>query len=907
MTSTANLASEAHLKAMGKMFERSEEVQTVSMAKTMRTMSTDRAWHVLHKSNLTNPVLLEVKAAVTKKHHRHLRKRVDPSNPKGYSGVEGARQMLNEMIYEQMLGYDQKITYCVNSYSSLCVEMEMDRGEIQSANYIAANARELILDSQATINKCEVAIPTLKQQLEDHHKQCEEDIAEMQAELKMIEEDIEVMTTILQMTTCKNLLQYQKELRPMRCMNQCTHRSFITFNHEGLHKMISKMKSTRGQKLLHDGLADLMGTEFLQQNGNSTQDPVVTKFNNPPTPRTDVPADPCTDPDAGSPSNAVRTAGQDKCTIGKGPNCDKLQERFLLIQAGIVDQRNALMEDISDMEHHCRETAATITAAIQHKEQELNEAQTSLAAAMEKEANAGESGRTANDHHKELETQLKSAMDACTREYEHYESEICAMKKIRAEVYKIQGSGTADEVYVDCQVSEWDEGECSAECHMRGDEYPQQKLVRSILTHPDKGTKCLPLEEVKHCNMESCPVDCVVSSWSEWSSCTAECGGGDRQRLKEVHTAAAHGGKECGEVQEVVACHTQSCDPDCELEPWTGWSLCSKDCDGGTRHRVRYVETEAKGEGTCPDSKDEERLQYKECNMHACLTEGAHDCSNYHNDHTFYTCISLPTCCQGYIGMGTQDDRAQCMPEHFTHDASYSTTYPTQCGPQSQVMSCDATVDIVLLIDGSGSLGEEGWAAEKHAASMFVDAFSSSTASAKISTILYSGPSSWAGVYSCIGQSSDPVALETVCKIRTVNHMEADMAVVKSNIEGLSWPQGGTLTSMALMKAASELSLGRGHAEAIVVVITDGRPLSYRGTWMASRYVRKMARVMWMAVTENAPLRFIKWCATKRWQENVVVVHDFEELDTPMPINHLIADLCPSHGYEGKGKRQVLG
>jgi hypothetical protein len=221
-------------------------------------------------------------------------------------------------------------------------------------------------------------------------------------------------------------------------------------------------------------------------------------------------------------------------------------------------------------------------------------------------------------------------------------------------------------------------------------------------------------------------------------------------------------------------------------------------------------------------------------------------------------------------------------------------------------MSCDAMVDIVLLIDGSGSLGESGWAAEKWAAELFVDAFSSSTAQARISTILYSGPSSWAGVYSCIGQSSDPVALETVCKIKTVNHMEENMATVKSNIAGLEWPKGGTLTSMALMKAASELSVGRPDASAVVVVITDGRPLSFRGTWLASRYVRKQARVMWMAVTEHAPLKFIKRCATRRWEENVVVVDNFDELETPMPINHLIADLCPSHGYEGKGTSKIL-
>merc|ERR1719324_1471572 len=211
-------------------------------------------------------------------------------------------------------------------YAALCVEMELDRGEISAANYIAANAREIVLDAQATINKCEVAIPTLKLELENHHKQCKEDIEKMQAELKMIEEDIEVMTTILGMTTCEAMLQIQHELKPMKCVDKCTHKSFITFNHDGLQNVISKLKSTRAQKLFHDGLADLIGTEFLQQDPSTNATIVVTKFNNPPVPRTDVPSDPCNDPDAGAPSQDDKRAA--KCSISGSPQCEKLQERF---------------------------------------------------------------------------------------------------------------------------------------------------------------------------------------------------------------------------------------------------------------------------------------------------------------------------------------------------------------------------------------------------------------------------------------------------------------------------------------------------------------------------------------------------------------------------------------------------
>ena len=40
-------------------------------------------------------------------------------------------------------------------------------------------------------------------------------------------------------------------------------------------------------------------------------------------------------------------------------------------------------------------------------------------------------------------------------------------------------------------------------------------------------------------------------------------------------------------------------------------------------------------------------------------------------------------------------------------------------------------------------------------------------------------------------------------------------------------------------------------------------------------------------------LKEIKNWATRRWQENVVQVKTFEDLEKPEPMNHVIADICP--------------
>merc|ERR1719160_1995682 len=799
----------------------------------MKGMTVPNAVNVLQKHNLYTPALSQV-TGIALKGNNHLRKQ-----PVGYSGIDGARQLLNDMIFESMSKYDAEIAKCTEYYSKQCAAMEACRGQIAASNYIAANSRALILDSQANINKCEVDIPTRKLELKQHLLGCKHELGKMNARLKIVMGDIKVMTMILEMTDCeKKLLQVEK-LALRRCTDQCSHKSFVQFQHDGLQQKISQLQSSTSRDLMQDTFADMFegiesleSVEFLQL--DSQQAPVInkTEFNNPPVPRTKVPANPCNDPDGGAPSAATKRAA--KCTITKSPQCYKLQERFLLIQAGIKDDRDALLEDIASMEHHCEETEKTLETQIKDDEDMLSDAQVKLAFATEKEASAGETARQTAAEHEQLDADLKTQMKICTDNYLNFESELCALKKIRGELYKMKGDGHSG-FFQDCEVSKWDPEECTKKCKRKDGEYGEQKLMRSVLTHPDGGAKCLPLAAMRTCNQHPCPVDCKVSTWSGWSKCSAECGGGVQQRLREVNRAMKYGGKPCGATSESKACNAQACEKDCDLTEWTKWSYCSKDCDGGTRKRTKFVKVQPEGEGHCPGQWSSKRLQYKACNMKRCKVD-----------------------------------------------------------PGKEVMSCNNTLDIVFLIDGSGSLGKRGWDAEIIAAKKFVDAFSSTSAKAQMALILYSGPRTWGGVGKCTGKNGGKVDMEKTCKIKTITHFTKDMKKVKELIGGLSWPSGSTLTSLALQTAKAELALGRKEAKSIVVVITDGRPLSYRNTWLAAKNVRKSARLVWVPVTRYAPLKSIKSWATRRWQENVVQVKTFKDLEKPDMVNHVIANICPS-------------
>merc|ERR1719395_419964 len=166
---------------------------------------------------------------------------------------------------------------------------------------------------------------------------------------------------ILEMTDCDKKLVQMEKLALLHWNDQCTQKSFIEFKHNGLQEKVSKLQSSLSHELmqdtfkdLFDGIEGLESVEFLQTDAEIS--PVInkTKFSNPPVPRTKVPGNPCNDPDAGAPSAADKRAA--KCTIKKSPMCYKLQERFLLIQSGIEDERDELLEEIEMLEAFRDET-----------------------------------------------------------------------------------------------------------------------------------------------------------------------------------------------------------------------------------------------------------------------------------------------------------------------------------------------------------------------------------------------------------------------------------------------------------------------------------------------------------------------------------------------------------------------
>jgi hypothetical protein len=820
---------------MENVFARSEEAHLLSMTKIMKSLTIPKAMEVLSQRKLADSSTLEQVASLLA--GRQFKKSFLKAKQPGYSGIDGARNLLNDMIYESLSKYDSEIAKCTDFYSRQCALMEVARGAIAAANFVAANSRTLILDAQGNINRCEVAIPETKLELKQHIQKCKSELSKLNKRLKIVMGDIAVMTMILKMTDCETKFVQMNKFVMLRCENECTKKKYISFNQQALQHRVRQLKSQVSLGLLQEKFADMFdrnapvqSVQLMQVDSLGFQEPKVniTQFNNPPVPKTKVPGNPCNDPHQGAPSPEDKRAA--KCTIKKSPQCYKLQSRFLAIQGGIADERDQLLEDISALELACEEQKKTLETVIENDESLLASSNTKLAAATEKESTAGEEARQIAKENEQYNNDLVTQMKKCSANYINFETELCALKKIRGELYKLKGGGHSA-FFQDCEVSKWSPEECSKKC--AGGE---QKLTRGVLSQPEGGTKCLPLTAMKSCNNQPCPVDCKLHEWGGWSKCSAKCGGGVSQRLRDVKVAMRYNGKPCGQSSQTKACNPAACEKDCALSEWTSWTRCSKHCDGGTRKRQKFITSPAEGSGKCPGQWSEAKLQYQKCNMNRCkLPEGR------------------------------------------------------------STITCNKTMDVVLMIDECPKSGKEGFKHEIEAAKLLVDSFKGDgiTAAPNFAIIKYCGPRTWSGVSKCAGKSTEKVDVEKLCRVKVVQHFDEDLKKTKNNLNGLAFAKGTKLVALALLTAKAELTLGRKTAGSVVVTFTDGAPLSFRKTRLASRSLRKKARLLWVVVAKFSPLKDIKTWASRRWQENLVKVDSYTKLGQPETVTHIIADICP--------------
>lgn len=325
---------------------------------------------------------------------------------------------------------------------------------------------------------------------------------------------------------------------------------------------------------------------------------------------------------------ALRPPGRadDRCVTPKDSACGAmhLSSMKLLGEAeeGLDEVRARRFSDSEAHEEFLRRLNIQLTLLHETKWQ-LNGQMSEATAKMN---TVQELMRRAEQELRDAELQARRHRQQCTKGVEEILGhELCGLRALRAAAAGQSGSPVKPDDIVDCEVSDWTDGECSVSCDNQCTHSGRacggvRKGMRSVLQAANTyGAKCPPLERVVPCNQVRCPVDCELSEWSGWSSCTRACDGGVRQRTRSVLREPKHAGDACDAATETQPCHSGACSRECALDEWSEWSGCSAQCGGGVQQRTKAVLAPAHGvDGTCPADRDERRLEFRKCNQQAC-------------------------------------------------------------------------------------------------------------------------------------------------------------------------------------------------------------------------------------------------------------------------------------------------
>uniref|UniRef100_A0A3Q3X2V2 Spondin-1 n=1 Tax=Mola mola TaxID=94237 RepID=A0A3Q3X2V2_MOLML len=190
---------------------------------------------------------------------------------------------------------------------------------------------------------------------------------------------------------------------------------------------------------------------------------------------------------------------------------------------------------------------------------------------------------------------------------------------------------------IPCILSPWSQWSvCSVTCG-------QGVRTRQRMLKSDPLDCVEELEQTEKCMLPECPVDCMVSEWSEWSECNKSCGKGHTIRTRMIKLEPQFGGSPCPETIQRKKCKIRKCrtkakderggggkrrrrgkqgrdaaveeQQGCRMQPWTGWTDCTKPCGGGIQERFMNAKRRAKGAmmASCKNRKE-----IRACNVHPC-------------------------------------------------------------------------------------------------------------------------------------------------------------------------------------------------------------------------------------------------------------------------------------------------
>jgi len=506
-----------------------------------------------------------------------------------------------------------------------------------------------------------------------------------------------------------------------------------------------------------------------------------------------------------------RVPSQYCVAVATPPTCPAFLDTLATFAGGVEDLANELKEKAAQQQDHCVKSLQAYSKQVDDLKRQADDGSVALANAVAEQGQLSVIHRQRRQEAQDETAEADAAIAQCSSQIRDLNSTLCSARTLRKEVATALQASQAQSLKF--------VGDCVVGSWVRGlcstrcGGAGSQVLTREVVHAPHGRDSCPALTLNRTCGHQPCPIDGKLDAWEEWSPCSRACGGGTRTRHRRILQEPQHGGMPLAETVQQEICNAHACDADCELSEWSEWSNCSKACGHGHRVRVRNVVSNAVGEGSCPDSASPARREATTCSERSC--------------------------------------------------------------PTSPAIKCNSVMDVVLLLDVSGSMSQTGYTNVAHLVQQFADRVVLSTTKMKIAVVTFG------------------------TEVTQVLNFETNRGRIKSQTLGATYSATTTDTAQALVVAREMLEHGgRSAVQSAVVVFTDGMPVSaLLTTDEARRLQARGTRIVFVAGGKDLNKEALgKWAS---WppEENIVKVKSFRELDTGRKeevVTELIANLCPT-------------
>merc|ERR1719159_963216 len=797
-------------------------------------MGLDEAAKKVKSLPATVTAAMQIKTLHHHKKHRHgdnsalLQQEEEAKKKSIEAALDKAKLTLSNMMEETKEEMDKAILTCTEFDSQTVSTLDINKGYRAQLAAQVAEAKGFIAQAKMMISEATTELDSLKTISEEHAQQCFITITAKQEGLAILESDLSVSMKVENMTSCDDVTPGSTTTL-MQCGTGYSRRFQFAGSaaqeyaqlktKEGMLAVQRTAKIMLGENLGEDSYEDktFQPTRRITRKGlvkTHRELPIKTKnglvevvkrVGSTPSPDEVNRSSPLSAEGAEALVNmTLETSPEpvsynpddlmEKCTVSGSPSCPMLRDALSQLTSEVRLARDQAAYELSVTEEDCKRLAEEYERQTQQWEVQLedNNAKLSEQTGVLNTAELDLAGKV--EEANELLRQLKDFRADCAKKIKEGAETICGIKSIRQELYQMQSYNPFIE---DCEEGDWQIGECTN--------------TREIISPARAGgAECGVLLEKESCNMQPCPIDCVVGEWSEYGMCSAPCGGGIQTRVRQPLTDAEHGGEPCGDLSEALECNVFACDRPCELDP--EWTECTKECDSGITFHSKGVMVPAGPQGSCPEWWEPERMQEAYCNTMDC--------------------------------------------------------------PQDLV--CTAQMDMLVLIDGSGSVNwyGPGFEQERSFTKKLFELMSFGAEGAKAGVILFS----W--------------------EAELVSPMTTDQAALIDAVDGMVWPHWNTDTAAALVMAKTELT-NSGRAEVskqstIVFLLTDGNANSMWSTKRAATDLKEVATLYVVVIGNNVNERQAKKWPSYPEEEHYIKVEEFDLLESQ--LGTILADACNNLG-----------